>query len=124
MSGDFVVEESPGRGGEVVRRLVFLSAPHLVQTEVRVLSGGWSLAGMETDVCVFNSVFCRYSINYKYFSTQSIIYIFQPNRLYIFGMQFFVGLTDMFVCVCSSACPFVVRHLSLNEEITSCIAPS
>ena len=108
MSGDFVVEESPGRGGEVVRRLVFLSAPHLVQTEVRVLSGRWSLAGMETDVCVFNSVFAI---------------IFQPNRLYILYicMQF---LTDMFVYVCSSACPFVVRHSSLNEEITSCIAPS
>ena len=92
MSGDFVVEESPGRGGEVVRRLVFLSAPHLVQTEVRVLSGGWSLAGMETDVCVFNSVFAI---------------IFQPNRLYIFCMQF---LTDMFVYVCSSACPsFIIK---------------
>ena len=109
MSGDFVVEESPGRGGEVVRRLVFLSAPHLVQTEVRVLSGRWSLAGMETDVCVFNSVFAITLL---------------PNRLYIFCMQFIVGLTDMFVCVCCSECPFVVCRLSLNGEITSCIAPS
>ena len=43
LSGRFVVEESGGgEGGEgaVVRRLVFMSAPQLAQTEVRMIPGG------------------------------------------------------------------------------------
>ena len=40
-SGGYVVEECEGGGGEVVRRLVFTSTPHLAQTEVRMVQGGW-----------------------------------------------------------------------------------
>ena len=35
-SGDFVVEEVFGESGERLRRLVFLSKPHLAQTEIQV----------------------------------------------------------------------------------------
>ncbi len=40
MSGEFVVEESDMEGGVGVRRLVFLSSPHLSQTEVKTILGG------------------------------------------------------------------------------------
>jgi len=39
-SGGYVVEECEGGGGDVVRRLVFTSTPHLAQTEVRMVQGG------------------------------------------------------------------------------------
>ena len=41
VSGRFVVEESVGGEGEVVRRLMFMSAPQLAQTEVRMVTGWW-----------------------------------------------------------------------------------
>ena len=40
VSGGYVVEECEGGGGEMVRRLIFTSTPHLAQTEVRVVQGG------------------------------------------------------------------------------------
>lgn len=40
VSGGYVVEECEGGGGEMVRRLIFTSTPHLAQTEVRMVQGG------------------------------------------------------------------------------------
>ena len=40
VSGAYVVEECEGGGGEMVRRLIFTSTPHLAQTEVRMVQGG------------------------------------------------------------------------------------
>jgi len=36
-SGGYVVEECEGGGGDVVRRLVFTSTPHMAQTDVRTV---------------------------------------------------------------------------------------
>ena len=39
LSGRYVVEECQGDGGMLVRRLVFLSAPNIAQTEVNIIGG-------------------------------------------------------------------------------------
>ena len=38
LSGDYVVEDVEGDGGQTFRRLIFLSDPNLVQSEVRLVT--------------------------------------------------------------------------------------
>ena len=44
LSGDYVVEDVDGDGGQKYRRLIFLSNKNVVQSEARLLAGDYKQA--------------------------------------------------------------------------------
>ena len=48
LSGDFVVEDVDGDGGEKFRRLIFLSNKNVVQSEARLETGDYKQASFQS----------------------------------------------------------------------------